>query len=228
MGFSERRLASRGGLLGVCPASHPAPALCLLGGQRGPTGVPAWGVAGLSHQCHWCRLQRCCPRSLHAPPPCGWASAVCVSTRTHRRKVLLTPLPLRRWVRQQSELAKQAQNPNQGPKLDLGFKEGQTITLNIAVRHCPGCGGGGKGSTAQPAAEGGGASGAREAAMQKSPFSGASLDRELWLFCRPLAGGFCVLPFPPSLWVDLPPLPEQGRPRDVGRRGLFPASTAGL
>lgn len=37
-----------------------------------------------------------------------------------------------KWVRQQNELAKQAQNPNQGPKLDLGFKEGQTITLNIA------------------------------------------------------------------------------------------------
>ncbi|XP_009461726.1 PREDICTED: adaptin ear-binding coat-associated protein 2 [Nipponia nippon] len=37
-----------------------------------------------------------------------------------------------KWVRQQSELAKQAQNPDQGPKLDLGFKEGQTIKLNIA------------------------------------------------------------------------------------------------
>ncbi|KFP72572.1 Adaptin ear-binding coat-associated protein 2, partial [Apaloderma vittatum] len=37
-----------------------------------------------------------------------------------------------KWVRQQSELAKQAENPEQGPKLDLGFKEGQTITLNIA------------------------------------------------------------------------------------------------
>ncbi|KFW83836.1 Adaptin ear-binding coat-associated protein 2, partial [Phalacrocorax carbo] len=32
-----------------------------------------------------------------------------------------------KWVRQQSELAKQA-----GPKLDLSFKEGQTIKLNIA------------------------------------------------------------------------------------------------
>ena len=39
-----------------------------------------------------------------------------------------------RWVRQQSELAKQAENPDLGPKLDLGFKEGQTIKLNIAVR----------------------------------------------------------------------------------------------
>ncbi|XP_068772399.1 adaptin ear-binding coat-associated protein 2 [Struthio camelus] len=37
-----------------------------------------------------------------------------------------------KWVRQQSELAKQAENPDQGPKLDLGFKEGQTIKLNIA------------------------------------------------------------------------------------------------
>ncbi|NXA15818.1 NECP2 protein, partial [Sapayoa aenigma] len=35
-----------------------------------------------------------------------------------------------KWVRQQSELARQ--DPEQGPKLDLGFKEGQTIKLNIA------------------------------------------------------------------------------------------------
>ncbi|NXC31209.1 NECP2 protein, partial [Campylorhamphus procurvoides] len=35
-----------------------------------------------------------------------------------------------KWVRQQSELARQ--DSEQGPKLDLGFKEGQTITLNIA------------------------------------------------------------------------------------------------
>ncbi|TFK13844.1 transcription factor HIVEP3 [Platysternon megacephalum] len=37
-----------------------------------------------------------------------------------------------KWVKQQSEFAKQALNPDQGPKLDLGFKEGQTIKLNIA------------------------------------------------------------------------------------------------
>ncbi|NWT20063.1 NECP2 protein, partial [Vireo altiloquus] len=35
-------------------------------------------------------------------------------------------------VRQQSELARQAQEQEQSPKLDLGFKEGQTIKLNIA------------------------------------------------------------------------------------------------
>lgn len=43
-------------------------------------------------------------------------------------------LPSCRWVRQQNELAKQSENPDQAPKLDLGFKEGQTIKLNIAVR----------------------------------------------------------------------------------------------
>ncbi|XP_054857297.1 adaptin ear-binding coat-associated protein 2 isoform X2 [Eublepharis macularius] len=37
-----------------------------------------------------------------------------------------------KWVKQQSELATQALNPDQGPKLDLGFKEGQTIKLHIA------------------------------------------------------------------------------------------------
>nr|XP_005996358.2 PREDICTED: adaptin ear-binding coat-associated protein 2 [Latimeria chalumnae] len=36
-----------------------------------------------------------------------------------------------KWVKQESELAKQAQNPDTGPKLDLGFKEGQTIKINI-------------------------------------------------------------------------------------------------
>ncbi|XP_030180374.1 adaptin ear-binding coat-associated protein 2 isoform X1 [Lynx canadensis] len=44
-----------------------------------------------------------------------------------------------KWVKQQCEFAKQAQNPDLGPKLDLGFKEGQTIKLNIAeVPPCPG------------------------------------------------------------------------------------------
>ncbi|XP_030078138.1 adaptin ear-binding coat-associated protein 2 [Microcaecilia unicolor] len=37
-----------------------------------------------------------------------------------------------KWVKQQNEMAKQAQNPDLGPKLDLGFKEGQTIKINIA------------------------------------------------------------------------------------------------
>uniref|UniRef100_A0ABK0LID3 NECAP endocytosis associated 2 n=1 Tax=Rattus norvegicus TaxID=10116 RepID=A0ABK0LID3_RAT len=37
-----------------------------------------------------------------------------------------------KWVKQQCEFAKQAQNPDEGPKLDLGFKEGQTIKINIA------------------------------------------------------------------------------------------------
>ncbi|XP_070314863.1 adaptin ear-binding coat-associated protein 2 isoform X1 [Odocoileus virginianus] len=41
-----------------------------------------------------------------------------------------------KWVKQQCEFAKQAQNPDQGPKLDLSFKEGQTIKLNIALANC--------------------------------------------------------------------------------------------
>lgn len=36
-------------------------------------------------------------------------------------------------MKQESELSKQAQAPDSTPKLDLGFKEGQTITLNIGV-----------------------------------------------------------------------------------------------
>ncbi|XP_034145010.1 adaptin ear-binding coat-associated protein 1 isoform X2 [Esox lucius] len=36
-----------------------------------------------------------------------------------------------KWVKQELEISKQSQTPDTTPKLDLGFKEGQTITLNI-------------------------------------------------------------------------------------------------
>ncbi|XP_041124882.1 adaptin ear-binding coat-associated protein 1-like [Polyodon spathula] len=36
-----------------------------------------------------------------------------------------------KWVKQENEISKESQNKDTGPKLDLGFKEGQTITLNI-------------------------------------------------------------------------------------------------
>ncbi|KAL6461227.1 hypothetical protein MHYP_G00311930 [Metynnis hypsauchen] len=36
-----------------------------------------------------------------------------------------------KWVKQENEIIKNAQAVDSGPKLDLGFKEGQTITLNI-------------------------------------------------------------------------------------------------
>jgi len=36
-------------------------------------------------------------------------------------------------VKQEDEISRQAQTPDTTPKLDLGFKEGQTITLNIGV-----------------------------------------------------------------------------------------------
>lgn len=36
-------------------------------------------------------------------------------------------------MKQETEFSKQAQAPDSTPKLDLGFKEGQTITLNIGV-----------------------------------------------------------------------------------------------
>lgn len=43
-------------------------------------------------------------------------------------------LLLFRWVKQEIEISKTAQLVDSGPKLDLGFKEGQTITLNIGVK----------------------------------------------------------------------------------------------
>ncbi|NWJ08110.1 NECP2 protein, partial [Crypturellus undulatus] len=57
-----------------------------------------------------------------------------------------------KWVRQQSELARQAQSLEEGPTLDLGFKEGQTITLNIAnIKKKDGAAGSAKPRPAAPA-----------------------------------------------------------------------------
>ncbi|XP_055073334.1 adaptin ear-binding coat-associated protein 2 isoform X1 [Misgurnus anguillicaudatus] len=49
-----------------------------------------------------------------------------------------------KWVKQESELAKQEANPVVGPKLDLGFKEGQTIKINIGNIKKKDSGGAGK------------------------------------------------------------------------------------
>lgn len=38
-----------------------------------------------------------------------------------------------RWVKQETEISKESQEADTRPKLDLGFKEGQTIKLNIGV-----------------------------------------------------------------------------------------------
>lgn len=46
----------------------------------------------------------------------------------------LTPSLTLRWVKQESELAKQEASQSSAPKLDLGFKEGQTIKISLGVR----------------------------------------------------------------------------------------------
>jgi len=38
-----------------------------------------------------------------------------------------------KWVKQESEISKESQDMDNRPKLDLGFKEGQTIKLSIGV-----------------------------------------------------------------------------------------------
>lgn len=46
-----------------------------------------------------------------------------------------SPLPFaRRWVKQETDISRESQELDSRPKLDLGFKEGQTIKLNIGVR----------------------------------------------------------------------------------------------
>lgn len=56
--------------------------------------------------------------------------------RSHGCWLIIYPLSLLlfRWVKQEIEISKTAQLGDSGPKLDLGFKEGQTITLNIGVK----------------------------------------------------------------------------------------------
>jgi hypothetical protein len=39
-----------------------------------------------------------------------------------------------RWLKQEKESAEASKSFDSGPKLDLGFKEGQTIKLNLSVR----------------------------------------------------------------------------------------------
>lgn len=46
--------------------------------------------------------------------------------------LMSSPL-LFRWVKQETEISKESQEADTRPKLDLGFKEGQTIKLNIGV-----------------------------------------------------------------------------------------------
>lgn len=52
-----------------------------------------------------------------------------------------------RWVKQEGELAKQEANQSTAPKLDLGFKEGQTIKISFGVRGGGGRRGGSRQST---------------------------------------------------------------------------------
>lgn len=57
-------------------------------------------------------------------------------TQLFRLELLLNFIPCilsERWVKQEIEISKSSQAVDTGPKLDLGFKEGQTITLNIGV-----------------------------------------------------------------------------------------------
>lgn len=65
----------------------------------------------------------------------GWGEEPCIFLKP------CSPLPqdlmsssfLFRWVKQETEISKESQEADTRPKLDLGFKEGQTIKLNIGV-----------------------------------------------------------------------------------------------
>lgn len=48
--------------------------------------------------------------------------------------LLSFPYRFFRWVKQETEISKETMEADTRPKLDLGFKEGQTIKLNIGVR----------------------------------------------------------------------------------------------
>jgi len=40
---------------------------------------------------------------------------------------------LSRWIKQSEKIAAEAEQPDLTPKLDLSFKEGQTIHINLGV-----------------------------------------------------------------------------------------------
>lgn len=65
-----------------------------------------------------------------------WCVLMSLRRRSYWLTIFLYPLSLLlfRWVKQEIEISKTAQLGDTGPKLDLGFKEGQTITLNIGVK----------------------------------------------------------------------------------------------
>ena len=54
-----------------------------------------------------------------------------------RKQSMLFLLP--RWIKQSEKLEAESAQPELVPKLDLGFKEGQTITINLGpgVRNVP-------------------------------------------------------------------------------------------
>lgn len=105
--------------------------------QRGLAG-PFQVSCGFSVKC---RLLSFCLKMLSSCCICGRLHAVVFFWKLLRCIVyfcigadVVVSLPLCRWVKQDLEFSKSAQLGDSGPKLDLGFKEGQTITLNIGVR----------------------------------------------------------------------------------------------
>ena len=61
---------------------------------------------------------------------CGYCQIVLFTECAKQPRHLFLPC---RWLKQEVEAEKTTQELSQGPKLDLGFKAGQTITLNIGV-----------------------------------------------------------------------------------------------
>lgn len=65
-----------------------------------------------------------------------WGKESCIILRLcfHLPQCLVFTSLLFRWVKQETEISRESQEADTRPKLDLGFKEGQTIKLNIGVR----------------------------------------------------------------------------------------------
>lgn len=75
------------------------------------------------------------PKYLLEQPCWAFLLAFCSQTYFCACEFLFLSFILQsRWVKQETEISKESQETDNRPKLDLGFKEGQTIKLNIGVR----------------------------------------------------------------------------------------------
>lgn len=127
-----------------------------------------------------------------------WGKESCIILRLcfHLPQCLVFASLHFRWVKQETEISRESQEADTRPKLDLGFKEGQTIKLNIGVR-----------SEVDSASFSGYASG--DCSSLVLPFI-QNMTTKKGGVAKPRvsgSGGLSLLPPPPGGKIAVPPIP---------------------